>query len=83
MTATELHVAGVTRASNRPMSSHEYLDGPDSEGERIELTSWTVANGIRPAECTLFPRKSRSSDNRMAAWITATGDSFVDCQEMR
>lgn len=71
------------RAPNRPMSSHEYPDGQDGDVGRIELTSWTVENGVRAAECTLFPRESGTTDDRMSAWITATGDSFVDCQEMR
>jgi hypothetical protein len=65
------------------MSSHEYQNGQDGAGERIELTNWTVENGVGPAECTLFPRESGSPDDRMSEWITATGDSFVDCQEMR
>lgn len=65
------------------MSSHEYPDSQDGEGERIELCCRVVENGARPAECTLFPREVGSHDERLSAWITATGDSFVDCQEMR
>jgi hypothetical protein len=78
---TELR--GEVRAPNPPMSSHEYPDGLEGEVELIELTSWTVESVGRPAECTLFPRAVGSRDRQMSAWMTAVGDSFVDCQEMR
>lgn len=65
------------------MSAHDYPDGQDGAWEPIELTCWTVERGDSEAECTLFPRDVDGRVARMSAWMTATGDSFVDCQEMR
>lgn len=36
-----------------------------------------------PPECTIYPAAVSDRFERMTHWITAVGDSFVGCREMR
>lgn len=65
------------------MSPAEHSIGREAVDGRIELTSSTVEHDDRPDECTLFPLLTVTKDERMSTWITAYGDSFVDCRGMR
>jgi hypothetical protein len=49
----------------------------------IDLQASTLECEDGVEECTIFPRTLGCEDDRRSMWLTARGDDFVNCQEMR
>lgn len=59
-------------------------DGTCREGIRpLDVCSVVEEYDDKPSQCTMYPKPESGHGRRLSSWITASGEAFVDRDELR